>query len=267
MLVRCDSIERYHERQQHAHPDSNCIDISPITLRLGMHGGVPVNFTSTRQQNPRLDTFSQAKHINGAHGRCLNMLIQYKRGMRDDELIVCETRFEVYTIFYTHTHLDGFHGIVLIVRRTGGARQMIDLIHLEEDREGDVVPNEGEVGMVKPVLDVRLPPREEIIQHHHLVSLGHETVDQMRPHEAGTAGDQDLLPQGVGQAHGADDAGCVGGGDGLRREELLVGHEAFEALAFGFGVVRRRGGAPSLLGAVAVAVALSLLVEVRHGAF
>ena len=96
------------------------------------------------------------------------------------------------------THLDGFDGIVLIVRRTGGARQMIDLIHLEEDREGDIVPNEGEVGMVKPVLDIRLPPREEIVQHHHLVTLGHETIDQMRPDESRTAGDQDLLAQGVG---------------------------------------------------------------------
>lgn len=53
----------------------------------------------------------------------------------------------------------------------------------------------------------------------------------------------------------------MGGGDGLRREELLVGHEAFETLAFGFGVVRRAGNPPLLL-AVAVAVAMSLPVEV-----
>ena len=90
------------------------------------------------------------------------------------------------------------------------------------------MPDEGEVGMVKPVLDIRLPPREEIVQHYHLVALGHETIDQMRPDKARPASDQDLLAQGVGKAHGVDDVGGVGGGDGLRPEELLVGHEAFE---------------------------------------
>ncbi len=142
---------------------------------------------------------------------------------------------------------------------------MIDLIYLQEDGQGDVVPNEGEVGMVKPVLDVCLPPREKVIQHNHLVTLGHQTVDQMRPDESRPAGDQYLLAEGVGQAHGVDDVGSVGGGDGLQREELLIGHEALETHSLGFGVVRKAEALPLL--SVAVAIAQSLLVEVRHGAW
>jgi len=35
------------------------------------------------------------------------------------------------------------------------------------------------------------PPREEVVQHDHVVAHLHESVHQVGPHEAGAAGDQD----------------------------------------------------------------------------
>ena len=84
---------------------------------------------------------------------------------------------------------------------------MIYLIDLEQYRQRDVVPDEGEVGMVKPVLDVRLASREEVIEHDHLVSVGHETIDEVRADESGPPGDEYLLAQDVGQADGIDRVG------------------------------------------------------------
>ena len=94
----------------------------------------------------------------------------------------------------TTPHLDRLDRIVLIMGRTRGTRQMVYLIDLEQYRERDVVPDQREVGMVKPVLDVRLPSREEVVQHDYLVSLGHETIDEMGSHESRPTGDEYLLP-------------------------------------------------------------------------
>lgn len=83
--------------------------------------------------------------------------------------------------------------------RTGGTRQVVNLVHLQHDGFGHVVHDQLEAGMVQPVLDVLALTGEEVVDYDHLVPLHHEFVRQVRPDKARAAGDQDLLALGVGE--------------------------------------------------------------------
>jgi len=52
----------------------------------------------------------------------------------------------------------------------GGAGQIVDLVHLEQDRLHQVVPDELEPGLAEQVLDVALLAREQVVQTDHLVA-------------------------------------------------------------------------------------------------
>lgn len=66
----------------------------------------------------------------------------------------------------------------------------VALCHVRLD---DVVPDQFEIGMTDPMTDGRFGTGEEIIEDGDFVSEQHETVDEVRPDETGTACDEDTL--------------------------------------------------------------------------
>jgi len=64
------------------------------------------------------------------------------------------------------------------------------------------------------------------------MSLGHESIGQVRADEACSAGNEDFLAECIGETDGLDDFGCVGCWDGLGGEELLILDDLGEAGSF-----------------------------------
>src|SRR5690606_23181377 len=89
--------------------------------------------------------------------------------------------------------------IALVVNGAGRARQVVDLVHLDEERKGDVVANELEIRVIQQVHDVRLVAREEVVGTQHLVSGLQQPVAQVASEESGTAGDQYTLSHQIPQ--------------------------------------------------------------------
>ena len=87
-----------------------------------------------------------------------------------------------------HAGLGGLHRIVLVVHGRGGAGEVVDLIDLDVEREGDVVPHRLEVRIADQVGDVVLAAGEIVVDTQHIVAVAQQTFAEMRPQEAGTAG-------------------------------------------------------------------------------
>lgn len=67
-------------------------------------------------------------------------------------------------------------------------------IALDHERLDDVMAHHLEIGVPDPVPDGRLGPREEVVQHGHLVPEQHQPVDEVRADKPRTARDEDALP-------------------------------------------------------------------------
>ncbi len=89
--------------------------------------------------------------------------------------------------------LGRLHRVVLVVDRRGRARQIVDLVDLDVEREGHVVADELEVRVLQQVQDVALGASEQVVGADHLMPLRQQAVDQVRAEEAGAAGDKDPL--------------------------------------------------------------------------
>ncbi len=72
-----------------------------------------------------------------------------------------------------------------------GAREVVDLVDLEEQRVRDVVPDELEVRPAQEVLDVLLPARKKVVQTDHLFPALEQGLAQVRAQESGGTGDDD----------------------------------------------------------------------------
>jgi hypothetical protein len=92
-----------------------------------------------------------------------------------------------------HAGLGGLHRVVLVVDGAGRAGQVVDLVHLDIQREGDVVAHQLEARVVEQVGDVGLGAGEEVVGTEHVVALGQQAVAQVAAQEAGAAGDEDAL--------------------------------------------------------------------------
>src|SRR5207247_5229295 len=78
-----------------------------------------------------------------------------------------------------------------VVDRARGAGEMEDEVDglLDEERLGQILVDEDEVGAVLDVLDVLQRARVEVVDADHAMALGQEVVAKVRPEEAGAAGD------------------------------------------------------------------------------
>ena len=90
-----------------------------------------------------------------------------------------------------HRRLHGLDGVVLVVDGRGGAGHVVDLVDLNEELLGDVVPDDLKVGLVKQVLDVGLLRGEEVVERDHIVPLVDQPSAQVASEEAAPARDQD----------------------------------------------------------------------------
>jgi hypothetical protein len=100
--------------------------------------------------------------------------------------------------------VDGTHdgrlgrldGVELVVRRRGGAGQIVNLIHLELEGIDDVVPYQLESGVIQEVRNVGLPSGEEIIEANDFMPLRQQPIAEMGTQKPGAAGDQDTHGRG-----------------------------------------------------------------------
>lgn len=67
------------------------------------------------------------------------------------------------------------------------------MIHLEEYRHCDIVPDAFEVPFAEQVNNVLFRSCEQIVKTNDIVSCGNETVAQMRTQESCAAGDKNTL--------------------------------------------------------------------------
>ena len=79
---------------------------------------------------------------------------------------------------------------MLIVRRRGGAGQVVNLIDLVFERLGHIVADQFEIGIAHEVGDVALPAGEKIVEADDFISLVEKSLAEMGPKKAGSAGDQ-----------------------------------------------------------------------------
>ena len=89
-----------------------------------------------------------------------------------------------------HARLRGLHRVPLVVDGRRRAREIEDLVDLDEERVGDVVAQELEALVVEEVLDVASGAGEEIVDAEHLVAALEQPVGEVRPEEACSAGNQ-----------------------------------------------------------------------------
>jgi hypothetical protein len=62
----------------------------------------------------------------------------------------------------------------------GRASQVVDLVYFEDERLGNIVPNQVEVWPIKQMGDVRFLAGEEIIDANDIVTVVDETFAEMR---------------------------------------------------------------------------------------
>jgi hypothetical protein len=105
-----------------AAPDANWVHVAPVGLRLGMLQGISVHFARARQQELCTHPLCEPEHVERAHD----------------------------------VGLDGLDRVELVEDGGGGARQVVDLVDLEEDGLDHVVADELELGVAQVVHHVIL---------------------------------------------------------------------------------------------------------------
>jgi hypothetical protein len=76
------------------------------------------------------------------------------------------------------------------VDRRSRTRKVIDLIDLEKDRLGDIVPDQLKMMVVEQIRDILLAASEEIIETNNVVALREQSFTKMRANKPGTAGNK-----------------------------------------------------------------------------
>jgi hypothetical protein len=74
----------------------------------------------------------------------------------------------------------------------GGAREVVYLVYLQEQRLADVVPQQLEAGVVQQVPDIIAPASKEVVEADYFVTLEDQPLTQVRPNETRTARHQHL---------------------------------------------------------------------------
>ena len=98
-------------------PGADRIDRPAIALGLRVDLGIAVDLAGRGLQHLGAAALGHAQHVDRPH----------------------------------HRGLHGLDGVVLVVARRGRAGQIVDLVHFQPDRQGDVVADQLEVGPVQEV--------------------------------------------------------------------------------------------------------------------
>ena len=132
------------------------VHVAPVILGLGMNGRIAIDLRGGSLKNPALQALGKTQHVDGA----------------------------------MYAGLGGLHGIVLIVDGGCRAGEVIDLVHLHIEREGDIMPQKLKAWKAEQMVDIAFCSGEEIIDANNLVAVGKQPVAEMRAQESGSTCDQ-----------------------------------------------------------------------------
>ena len=125
--------------------------MAPVALRLGMDNRVTVDFTRRGLEDLGPYTFGQPQHVDGP----------------------------------VHTGLGGLHRIILIMNGRCRAGQIVDLIYLHIEREGDIMPHQFKMWIIKEMQDILLVSGKVVIDAEDIVSILEQTFTEMGAEKAG----------------------------------------------------------------------------------
>jgi hypothetical protein len=134
--------------------DANRIHVHHLRLGLGVHLRVAVHLAGGRPEDLGPDALGQPQHVDGA----------------------------------VHAGLGGLDRIVLVVHRRGRARQVVDLVHLHVQREGDVVTDELEARVLQYPRQVVAGAGEEVVHRQDVTPVVEQPLAQVRAQKAGPPG-------------------------------------------------------------------------------
>jgi hypothetical protein len=89
-------------------------------------------------------------------------------------------------------HLGRLNRIVLVMDRGRGTGEVIDLVHLDKERKGDIMAEKLKVRVPHQVDDISLRPRIEIVDAEDIAAVTKKilVLAEMGPQESGSAGHQ-----------------------------------------------------------------------------
>ena len=129
------------------------VHVAPIAFRLRVHRGVAVDLAGGRLEDLGPRALGEAEHVDGAD----------------------------------HAGLGGLHGVALVMDGRCRAGEVVDLVHLDEQRERHIVPHQLEIAVVVQVRDVARRSREEIVHAQHVAPGVQQAFAKMGAQEASTA--------------------------------------------------------------------------------
>jgi hypothetical protein len=121
---------------------TNRIDVPPVILLLRMDQRVTVNLRCRGLQNSRPYAFGKTEHVDRA----------------------------------MHARLRGLNGVVLIVNGRGRTSEIKNLIYLDVERKGHIVPKQFETRMVEKMLDIPTRACEKIIEAQNHRAVGKQAL-------------------------------------------------------------------------------------------
>ena len=133
------------------------IHVAPVALGLRMHGRIAVDLARAGLKDPGPHTLGETEAIDRAHDGGLGRLDR----------------------------------VELVVRRRGGAGEIVDLVHLELKRIDHIMPHELKTRVLQEVGDVLFPTGEQVIDDGDVMIVRDEAVTEMGAEETGAAGDED----------------------------------------------------------------------------
>ena len=133
--------------------DANRVYIAPVGLFLRVRVGISIDFARRGLEDFGIEPSCKLKEVESAQNACLHRLDR----------------------------------IVLIVGRGGGAGEIVDLIDLDLERKGDVVPDHFKVGVIFEVGDIVPTSRVEIVETEYLMPFSQEKIAKVRAQKTGAA--------------------------------------------------------------------------------
>src|SRR5262249_3642865 len=134
----------------------NRIDMAPIIFGLGMDVRVAIDLRRGCLENFCPQTLGESQHVDRAMDAGLRRL----------------------------------YWIVLVVNGRSRAGEVVDLIDLDIERKGHVVPNKLEPMMVEQMINVALRASEEIVDAYDVPTISEQSLTEMRAEKAGSPGNQ-----------------------------------------------------------------------------
>ena len=142
-----------------AGPRTDGVHAPPIALGLRLNQGIAIDLAGRRLEDFGLGPLRQPEHVDGA----------------------------------VNIGLDGLHRVELVVNRRGRAGKVVDLIHLDIEGEGDVVPEKFEARIVEKMQDRIARTGEVVVHAKDVIAVIEESLAEEGPQKSGASGNQDTF--------------------------------------------------------------------------